>query len=322
MDRSTRHHRVSQMDEFGLIDAITEGLPQPEFVTIGVGDDAAAVRLTDPNAVVCTDMLVEGRHFRTAWSEAEDIGHRAAAANLADIVAMGAAPRALLVSLALPGDTEAGWVADLLDGLQAEAESIGAAVVGGDTNAIDGPVVISVTAIGDLEGRAPVTRSGARPGDQVALAGRQGWAAAGLTVLSRGFRSPRVLVDAMRRPEVPYAAGPAAARAGATAMIDVSDGLAADLGHIAHRSGVRIDLDASSLPVDAPLKDTAVAFSMDPLTWVLGGGDDHSLVATFPADAALPEGFRRIGTVSEGEPEVLIDGGTQRGPRGWLHFHG
>ena len=320
MDRSTRHHKVVQMDEFALIDAITAGLPSADFVPVGLGDDAAVVTMTAGSTVVCSDMLVEGRHFRQGWSEAEDVGHRVAAANMADVAAIGASTKALLVSVAIPESTEAGWVADLLDGVQAEADKVGAVVVGGDTNATDGPIVICGTAIGDLGEVDAVRRGGARPGDQVAIAGRQGWAAAGLTVLSRGFRSPRILVDALRRPEVPYTAGPAAARSGATAMVDVSDGLMADLGHIAKASGVAIDLSSELIPIDAPLRDTAVAFSIDPLLWVLGGGEDHSLVATFPAGTDLPAEFVRIGVVNEGEPAVTIDGTTRRGTGGWRHF--
>ena len=141
-------------------------------------------------------------------------------------------------------------------------------------------------------------------------------------MLSRGFRSPRALVDALRRPEVAYDAGPAAALAGATAMIDVSDGLLADVGHIAAASGVAIDIDTELLPVDTPLRDTAVAFTIDPLGWVLTGGEDHALAATFPPDAQLPDGFVRIGTVSFGEPGVTVDGKARKGPKGWVHFGG
>ncbi len=311
---------VADVGEFELIAVMTEGMPQPGFVEVGLGDDAAVLGLTRGRAVVSTDMLVEGRHFRRAWSSAEDIGHRAAAANLSDIVAMGADPRALLVAVALPEDTEVQWAADLLSGIQAECAEVGAAVVGGDTSSTEGGVVIAITAIGDLGEREPVQRGGARPGDVVALAGRQGWAAAGLTVLSRGFRSPRVLVDALRRPEPPYSSGPEAARAGATSMVDVSDGLVADLRHIATASGVGIALDTGRLPIDAPLKDTATAFSSDPLTWVLTGGDDHSLVATFPMDVPLPPSFTRIGLVVEGGPTVTVDGEEFLGYGGWQHF--
>src|SRR6266508_6426975 len=181
---------------------------------LGPGDDAAIVAAPDGRAVLSTDVLVEGRHFRRDWSGARDVGHRAAAANMADIAAMGAVPTALVVALCAPADLAASWAEELADGLAAEASLVGAAVVGGDMSA-SGTLTIAVTAVGDLGGQAPVVRSGARPGDIVALAGRIGYAAAGYTVLSRGFRSPKVLVEAHRRPEVPYAAGPAAARRGA-----------------------------------------------------------------------------------------------------------
>lgn len=320
MDGIDSTTQVSGIGEFALIDLITAGLARPGFVEVGLGDDAAVVGLTGPRVVVTTDMLVEGRHFRRAWSSAADIGHRAAAANLADVVAMGADPRALVVAIALPSESEVSWVQELLDGISDECRGVGAAVVGGDTTATDGGIVLSITALGDLAGRAPVVRSGARVGDVVALAGRQGWASAGLTVLSRGFRSPRVLVDALRRPDPPYASGPEAARVGATSMIDVSDGLVADARHIAAASGVTIALASSLLPVDGPLKDTATAFSADPLLWVLTGGDDHSLVATFPADVEPPVGFRRIGEVVAGDGQVTVDGEPFTEIGGWQHF--
>jgi thiamine-monophosphate kinase len=164
-----------------------------------------------------------------------------------------------------------------------------------------------------------VLRSGARPGDVVALAGRQGWAAGGLTVLARGFRSPRKLVDAYRRPEPPYAAGAQARAAGATAMIDISDGLLADVGHLAAASGVAVDVDAGAFELAEPLQAVGAALGVDPLQFVLGGGDDHALVATFPADRSLPDGWMRIGSVSEGEG-VTVDGAGYEGPTGHTHF--
>jgi thiamine-monophosphate kinase len=185
-------------------------------------------------------------------------------------------------------------------------------------------LVVAVTALGDLEGRAPVTRSGAREGDVVALAGRLGWAAAGLAVLGRGFRSPRVLADAHRVPAPPYASGPAAAVAGAGAMIDVSDGLVQDAGHVALASGVVLALRTDLLVVDPPLAEAAAAFNADPLTWVLTGGDDHALLATFPPSAVLPPGFHVIGTVRgcapDEEPRVLVDGAAYAGAGGHDHF--
>lgn len=320
MDGIDSNNPVAGIGEFALIDRITAGLARPGFVEVGLGDDAAVVGLTDPRVVVTTDMLVEGRHFRRSWSGPEDIGHRAAAANLADVVAMGADPRALVVAVALPSEIEISWAQHLLAGIADECRTVGAAVVGGDTTETDGGIVISITALGDLAGRKPVLRSGARVGDVVALAGRQGWASAGLTVLSRGFRSPRVLVDALRRPDPPYTSGPEAASVGATSMIDVSDGLVADVRHVAAASGVTVALASSLLPVDAPLKDTATAFSTNPLVWVLTGGDDHSLVATFPPDVEPPVGFRRIGEVVAGDGQVTVDGEPFTELGGWQHF--
>ena len=207
-------------------------------------------------------------------------------------------------------------------GLQAECDVVGASVVGGDVVAGD-LVVLAITALGDLDGRPPVTRTGARPGDVVGLRGRLGWAAAGLAVLSRGFRSPRAVVDAHRVPTPPYDGGPAAARAGATAMIDVSDGLVQDAGHVAQGSGVLLDLDPALLPLDEAVRAAAAAFSTDPLLWLLTGGDDHALLATFPPDAALPPGFAVIGSVRAAPatgPGVLVDGRPFSGPGGHDHF--
>ena len=165
---------------------------------------------------------------------------------------------------------------------------------------------------------APVVRSGARPGDVLALCGRQGWAAGGMAVLGRGFRSPRVLVEAYRRPEPPYDAGPVAADAGATAMIDVSDGLLADAGHIATASGVAIDVRRDAFELAEPLQAVGAALNADPLQFILGGGDDHALLATFP-DGSVPKGWLVIGTVSDGAG-VTVDGEEYEGPTGWTHF--
>jgi thiamine-monophosphate kinase len=285
---------------------------------VGPGDDAAVLRVPDGRVVATTDVLVEGRHFRRDWSSAEDVGHKAAAANLADVAAMGGVATALLVGLACPPDTPTGWLEGVAVGLAEECAPLGAAVVGGDTVAAapdSSAVVLSVTALGDLGGRAPVLRSGARPGDVVALAGRLGWSACGLAVLRRGFSSPVAAVSAHRRPQPPYTAGPAAAAAGASAMCDVSDGLLADVGHIAADSGVVVDLDRAALvrtclDPPGPLQQVAAALGADPLAWVLTGGEDHALVATFPAAAALPAGWSVIGQVREpgAEPGVLVSG--------------
>ena len=310
---------VAETGEFGLIARVTARLAGTPATLLGPGDDAAVVAVPDGRVVASTDVLVEGRHFRRDWSSAVDVGHRAAAANLADIAAMGASPSALLVAFCAPPDLDIGWAEGLTDGLAAEAALAGAAIVGGDVSS--SPVLtIAVTALGDLGGRAPVLRSGARPGDVVALAGRLGWAAGGYAVLSRGFRTPRVLVEAHRRPVVGYPAGPAAADAAATSMIDVSDGLIADAGHVASASRVAIDLHRSTFEVPQPLADAARALGADPYGWILTGGDDHALLATFPPDAGLPEGWRPVGLVAEGTG-VTVDGKRyEDGPAGWDHF--
>lgn len=309
---------LAETGEFGLIARITARLRPGPACLLGPGDDAALVAASDGRVVAATDVLVEGAHFRRDWCGALDIGHRAAAANLADIVAMGAAPTALLVALCAPAGLDPEWVEELAEGLAAEAALVGASVVGGDLSASP-TLTIAVTALGDLHGAAPVLRGGARPGDVVALAGRIGYAAAGYTVLSRGFRSPKLLVEAYRRPQVPYAAGPAAVRAGATAMIDVSDGLLADVGHIATASRVRIDLARDAFEVPPQMRDAAHALGVDPYEWIFAGGEDHALVATFPDDVPLPEGWRRIGHVVPGSG-VTIDGASPPGPTGWDHF--
>ena len=175
-----------------------------------------------------------------------------------------------------------------------------------------------MTALGTVAGD-PVRRSGARPGDVVAIAGRQGWAAGGLAVLARGFRSPRALVEAYKRPEPPYGAGAEAAAAGATAMIDVSDGLLADVGHVAAASGVAVDVATAGFEIAEPMQAVGAALGADPMRFVLAGGDDHALVATFPAGATLPAGWTRIGAVAEGEG-VTVDGAPYDGPTGHVHF--
>ena len=310
--------KVADLGEFGLIAAITARLPQASGVIVGPGDDAAVLATVDGRVVVTTDLLVENRHFRRDWSSADDIGHKAAAQNLADVAAMGAVPTGLVVGLGAPADLPAAWALGFADGLREECEPLGVSVVGGDVVRSD-VVVVAMTALGDLRGRAPVTRAGARPGDVVAVCGRLGWAEAGFRVLSRGFRSPRVLVEAHRRPVVPYHAGPQAAELGATAMCDVSDGLLGDLGHVAQASGVAVDIVSGAFDVPAPIRDAAAAIGAEPLDWILTGGDDNALVATFPAEVPLPEPWRVVGRVSAGEG-VTVDGEPYEGDAGHAHF--
>ena len=309
---------IAETGEFGLIARVVARLDAGPKALLGPGDDAAVVSAPDGRVVASTDVLVEGRHFRRDWAGATDIGRRAAAANLADIVAMGAQPTALLVALCTPPDLEATWAEELASGLAAETALVGAGVVGGDLSASP-TLTIAVTALGDLGGRAPVLRSGAQPGDVVALAGRTGFAAGGYTILSRGFRTPKALVEAYRRPDVPYPAGPLAAAAGATAMIDVSDGLLQDLGHVAAASVVAIDVRTDAFTVPDQMRDAATALGVDPYQWLLAGGDDHALAATFPPGVPLPAGWREIGSVHDGGG-VTVDRKPWTGGTGWDHF--
>ena len=307
---------VSDVGEFALIEAFAPLFEQGEHVLVGPGDDAAVIRVRTGHVVVSTDLMVEGRHFRRDWAEADDVGHRAAAQNLSDINAMGGRASSLTIGLAAPADLPAQWALDFARGFADECALVGASVVGGDLTRAD-QVMIAVTVIGSCT-VSPVLRSGAEVGDVVALTGRQGWAAGGLAVLGRGFRSPRVLVEAYRRPQPPYDAGPVAADAGATSMIDISDGLLAEARHLADASGVAIDVRRDAFELAEPLVAVGSALGADPLGFILGGGDDHALLATFPA-SSVPAGWQVVGTVAEGSG-VTVDGGEYDGPTGWTHF--
>jgi thiamine-monophosphate kinase len=308
---------LADVGEFELISELVGLFPQGEQVIVGPGDDAAVLRVRSGHVVVSTDLIVEGRHFRRDWATASDVGHRAAAQNLSDINAMGGRATSLTIGLAAPPDLPAAWALDFARGFAEECALVGASVVGGDLTRAD-EIVIAVTVLGACT-QAPVLRSGARPGDVLAITGRQGWSAGGLAVLGRGFRSPRVLVEAYRRPEPPYDAGRVAAEAGATAMIDVSDGLLADAGHIASDSGVAIDVHAAAFDIPEPLEAVGAATGADPITFILGGGEDHALLATYESGDAVPEGWAVIGAVSQGEG-VTVDGAAYEGPTGWTHF--
>ncbi|HET7013833.1 MAG TPA: thiamine-phosphate kinase [Streptosporangiaceae bacterium] len=333
---------IGELGEFGLIAAITQrmaaaaggsGSADEGRVILGAGDDAAVIEAPDRRVVATADMLLEGRHFRRDWSSAADVGHKAAARNLADVAAMGAVPTALLVCFAGPPTLAVDWVLELAEGIAAECAGVGAQVAGGDTSNAD-TVLLAITAFGDLVRRAPVTRSGARPGDVVAIAGTLGSAAAGLDLLRANTETDADgalagLVRAHRRPSPPYAAGWQAAQLGATSMIDVSDGLIGDLGHVAQASGVRCELDSARLGAEpiarvSALRQAAAQLSGNAggpqwLRWVLTGGDDHALAATFPPDVALPSTWTVVGTVEKGHG-IAVDGQNWSDAGGWEHF--
>jgi thiamine-monophosphate kinase len=308
---------VADVGEFGIHEAIQPLFSQGRDVVVGPGDDAAVLAVPSGQVVVSTDLLVEDQHFRRDWSSAEDVGHKAAAANLSDINAMGGTATGMVLGLGVPGDLPMAWVDDLARGVADEVALTGTSVIGGDVTSAE-RIVVSVTVLGACAD-TPVRRSGARPGDVVAVRGRLGWSAAGYQVLARGFRSPRAVVEAHRRPQPPYAAGPEAAVLGATAMIDLSDGLLGDLGHLARESGVGIDVLSQTLDVAEPLHAVGSALGVDPLGFVLTGGEDYALAATFPPDVRLPDGWDVVGAVGEGAG-VTVDGAAYEAAGGYQHF--
>lgn len=309
---------LQRIGEFAVIARLVRGRRQPRAVLLGPGDDAALVSAGDGRTLISTDVLVQDRHFRLDWSTPHDVGRKAIAQNAADIEAMGGRATAFVAGFAAPGDTPAVRVEALVDGMWDEAVRIGAGIVGGDL--VSGPQwVLSVTVLGDLDGRAPVLRSGAKAGSVLAVAGELGRSAAGYALWDKGIGG----FDELRRrhlvPQPPYGQGAAAAAAGAQAMIDVSDGLVADLRHVAEASGVGIDVSSAALTADREaVIAAAIAVGADPLAWVLGGGEDHALAACFAGPA--PAGWRVVGTVLDGPARVLVDGAEWSGYAGWQSY--
>jgi thiamine-monophosphate kinase len=308
---------LGELGEAAVLARIFPRLPESAATILGPGDDAAVLRAPDGRFVVTTDTMIHGPDFRLAWSTPHDLGWKAATTNLADIAAMGAVPTALVVAVAAPADTDVAVLEGIADGLRDACERLapGCGVVGGDLSS-SATLTIAVTAFGDLQGRDAVLRSGARPGDVVAVSGALDLAARGLEVLferavddtgapdaarARAVRAEfPAEVEAQLAPAPPLLDGPAAALAGATAMLDVSDGLAIDGRRIAAASGVRLDIDSAAL--ESPTS--------------LTGGEAHALLATFPPGAALPGGFRVIGRVLEGEG-LSVDGVPYDARGGW-----
>ncbi len=310
---------LADLDEADLLELIvplvTAGGPA---VLVGPGDDAAVVADPGPT-VVTTDAMVRGRDWRDDWSSAADVGAKVVTQNLADVAAMGARPTGLVVTLLAAPQTPLDWVLDFSRGLGEAAAAAGCPVLGGDLSSTPpGQLAVSVTALGSLDGRRAVLRSGARPGDIVAVRGTLGRSAAGLLLLEqdRPDIGPE-LVAVHRRPVAPLAAGPAAALAGASAMLDLSDGLLRDGSRIAAASGVCLELSSTALEPYAARLTPAVG--PDP-AWdcVLGGGEEHSLLACFPAAVTPPKEWAIVGRVVAGGG-VRLDGQPQA-PRGWDHF--
>lgn len=337
------HPRTTTLAEVGedaVLEAVLQGLevgaasvggvPHGELL-IPAGDDAALLA-TSGSVVVTTDSMVRGLDWLDEWSRPDQVGAKLVVQNLADIAAMGAVPTGLVVALVADPGTHLEWVSALAEGIGRTASRYGVAVAGGDlSGAPAGTMVVAATALGDLRGLSPVRRSAAQPGQVVAVAGTLGRSGGGLAVLQQrgseagAFSSAEhELVRAhLTAAEPPLSAGPSAAAAGAGAMIDVSDGLVRDLGRVARASGVGIDLDEAALRtfVEGPLG--AALGEREGLAHVLGGGEEHALVATFAPEALGAAGphWRVIGRVLEGPARVLLRGQPVRAP-GWDHFAG
>ncbi|AXJ11961.1 thiamine-phosphate kinase [Arthrobacter sp. PM3] len=332
---------VAGLSESQLLERIfprlDAGPAAAESLILGPGDDAAIVASPDGRTVLSIDTQVADQDFRHQWNNGYrttgyDVGWKAAAQNLSDINAMGARSTSLVVSLTMPPETPVAWVEDFADGITAGIRDLGAtgcAVAGGDLGR-GRELAVSVAILGTLDGKEPVLRSGARPGDTVALAGTVGRAAAGLALLESdtGFRDlsagQRDLMDTQCRPRPPLAAGPAARDAGASAMMDISDGLVRDGNRLAAASHAVLNLNPAALrELTGPLLPASDLLGTDPMLWVLGGGEDHGLLATFPQDVQLPPGFTAIGSVEAPAPTdstgVKI-AGRPADTVGWDHF--
>ena len=300
---------VGELGERGTLARILPLLPLAQSATVPPGDDSAVSTIQGSQVVTTCDMMIEGPDFRLDWSTPHDIGWKAMASNLADVAAMGARPTGVIVALACPESTSIDVLEAIARGISdgLEAMAPGCGVLGGDLSRAPG-LCLSVTVLGELGDIEPVLRSGARVGDVVAVVGELGRSERGLRELQRatklaGGSLPTAERDQLKAsspyvshhlaPLAPITAGPLAARAGATAMMDISDGLVLDATRMAEASGVTIDLDQSLTNDEEALM----------------GGEDHGLLACFPAGVPLPEGFFAVGRVVErGEGPVTVGG--------------
>lgn len=339
---------LADLGEDELLSRIIPLMPAGESM-IDNGDDAAVLPARNGRIVACTDVIVEDRHFRREWSTGSDVGWRVAMQNLSDVSAMGAVGTQMLIGLVLPAQTPVAWIDDFARGIAQACEHAVSqwmkpvGVAGGDLSGGE-MIMASITALGDLEGREPLTRAGARDGDIVAVAGTLGYSAAGLA-LGQAQRIPdrlsdhwQDLADAQgdaaelakyawhiyRRPQPPLAAGRRAGLAGASTAMDISDGLLRDLGRLARTSDVGIVLDSlpdlSNLELIASLLGKDEDAASRAAAWWLTGGEDHALVATFPPHVDLPQGFSRIGQVTGAGGEVTTPDHLGEEAAGWDHF--
>ena len=267
-------------------------------LTVGIGDDGAVIKASSANLVAATDMAVEGVHFKRDWSTLREIGAKLAAANLADIVAMGGTPKYLLVSAGLSADFDVAKITELANGIKAEAALLGVHIIGGDISK-SSEIVISITALGEVQ--SPIKRGGAQVGDLVVLSNLTGASAAGL--------STSAFIQAHKKPVIDYKLGAqfAAPTTRVNSMCDVSDGLLVSLEDIASASGVAIEIDMNTfagISGFTELSQCAAAQGIDVFEWVLTGGEDHAFIAT--TSKPIPAGATVIGKVVAGNGVNLL----------------
>ena len=286
-------------------------------VEIGIGDDAAVVLASNKKLVATVDMAVEDIHFKREWSTPFQIGAKLTTANLADIFAMGATPKYLLVAAAITEVNNSQMVSELAKGIRSVADKFEVAVIGGDLSRAE-KMSLSVTALGEISEK-PITRSGAKVGDIVYVSALPGLSAAGLAILTRGLDRPRYVVEAHLNPKL---SAPNKLIQVATSMCDISDGLVTDASHIASASTVRINLSKNKLISGSDFKDLAelaVELGEQVFDWILTGGEDHFFLATVDPKNASDEIGLEIGVVEAGGGEVLLDGEKIQ-KAGYQHF--
>jgi len=298
--------------EAELIAALSEVFSQSDpNLIVGIGDDGAVIKANSKNLVAATDMAVEGVHFKRQWSSLFEIGGKVTAANLADIYAMGGVPKYLLVSAGLTSDFGVTEITELAKGIAAEAALVGAAVIGGDISKSE-QLVISISVFGEVE--KPITRSGAKIGDQVIISGLPGKSAAGLFQLLRGEKDSQY-ISAHKKPILDYAT--ADNFKNVNSMCDVSDGLLSELTHIAEASKVGIEIDSKLIAALPPFNELAGLDESQVWNWILSGGEDHVFLATTSTN--LPEGAIVIGKVVAGS-KVSVKGIPDLPTAGFRHF--